>query len=71
MISAALGTKSASQATTGFADDEDIPAWAKGKVESIRLLGIIDGRSGNKLEPADTATRAEAVKVIMKMLQQK
>ena len=71
MISAALGTKPVSQATTGFADDEDIPAWAKSKVESIRLLGIIDGRSGNKFEPANTATRAEAVKVLMKMLQQK
>jgi L-asparaginase type II len=71
MISTALGVEPASQATTGFADDENIPAWAKGKVESIRLLGIIDGRSGNKFEPANTATRAEAVKVLMKMLQQK
>ncbi|MEC0268165.1 asparaginase domain-containing protein [Paenibacillus anseongense] len=71
MISAALGTTPATQAATSFADDEEIPAWAKGHVESTRALGIIDGRSGNKFEPADTATRAEAVKVLMKMMQRK
>ncbi|BFT73984.1 asparaginase domain-containing protein [Paenibacillus sp. P36] len=71
MISAALGTTPAAQAVTSFADDQEIPAWAKGHVESIRLLGIIEGRSGNKFEPADTATRAEAVKVLMKMMQRK
>jgi L-asparaginase type II len=70
MIAAALKLDPAPDSKTGFADDEIIPAWAKGSVEAVRVLKIIDGRSGNRFEPGGTATRAEAVTVILRLLDQ-
>lgn len=61
--------RSVNTTTTGFADDEDIPAWAKGAVGAIRKLGIANGRGGNTFVPSDTATRAEAVVMLLKMLE--
>ncbi|WP_221481916.1 S-layer homology domain-containing protein [Cohnella xylanilytica] len=45
MIAKPLKVSLNSHTTTGFADDENIPRWAKGSVETIRKLGIIDGRT--------------------------
>jgi len=56
---------------TGFADDTDIPGWAKGAVEAIRKLGIVSGRGHNHFVPNDTATRAEATVMLLKMLEQR
>lgn len=56
---------------TGFDDDEDIPHWAIGAVEAIRQLGIISGRGGNQFVPNETATRAEAVVMLLRMLENK
>lgn len=54
---------------TGFADDAIIPAWAKGGVEASRVKGIIKGRGNNRFDPSDRATRAEALVVIMRMIE--
>ncbi|QJD86606.1 S-layer homology domain-containing protein [Cohnella herbarum] len=71
MIANALGKSSEANATTGFADDKDIPAWAKGSVAIAKQAGIVQGKSGNKFAPQDNATRAEAVTVLLKMLTHK
>nr|WP_281272182.1 cadherin-like beta sandwich domain-containing protein [Paenibacillus flagellatus] len=62
---------SAAITATSFTDDADIPAWAKGFVAKAAQEGIIEGRSGNRFEPASTATRAEAVAVLVRILQDK
>ncbi|MGN7382620.1 S-layer homology domain-containing protein [Paenibacillus sp. SAFN-117] len=69
MIARALKMQTNSSATTGFADNEAIPQWAKGAVEAIRKLGIVDGRGGNRFVPNDTATRAEAAVMLLRMLE--
>ncbi|MEK0314863.1 S-layer homology domain-containing protein [Cohnella sp. 56] len=69
MIARALKLPRSVNTTTGFADDEDIPAWARDAVEAIRKLGIANGRGGNKFVPNDTATRSEAVVMLLKMLE--
>lgn len=71
MIARAYGadTETEASAPTGFSDDEDIPVWSKGAVSVIRQLGIVHGRSGNLFEPDLLATRAEAVTLIMNLLQ--
>jgi hypothetical protein len=71
MIAKALGQSVEANAATGFADDRDIPAWAKGSVAIVKQAGIVQGKSGNKFAPQDNATRAEAVTVLLKMLAQK
>jgi len=67
MIARALGTAGNSGDPTAFADDADIPAWAKGAVEALRQLGIVQGREDNRFAPGDTATRAEAAVVLLRM----
>lgn len=55
-------------AATGFADDRNIPTWAKGAVSVIKKLGIIQGKDSNEFDPNASTTRAEAVTVLMRML---
>jgi len=69
MIAKALKLPINVNATTGFADDEDIPEWAKGAVEAIRKLGIANGRGGNQFVPNDAVTRSEAVVMLLKLLE--
>jgi L-asparaginase type II len=68
MLAKAMKLAPTANAVTGFADNKDIPAWAKGAVKAIADKGILTGRSGNKFAPKETATRAEAVTVMIKML---
>lgn len=68
MIAKAYGEDQATVGTTGFADDSEIPDWAKGAVFTIKQLGIVEGRGDNKFIPNETATRAEAVTMIMNLL---
>ncbi|MEX1030082.1 MAG: S-layer homology domain-containing protein [Paenibacillaceae bacterium] len=56
------------ESLSGFADDGDIPVWAKGSVTVAKQQGIISGSTGNKFHPQDIATRAEAVTVIMEII---
>lgn len=57
---------STSAPTTGFADDETIPAWARSAIEAVRQMGIINGRGGNRFIPNGTTTRAEAVVMLLR-----
>ncbi|WP_256761019.1 S-layer homology domain-containing protein [Cohnella sp. WQ 127256] len=68
MIANALGQPIEANATTSFADDKGIPAWAKGSVAIVKQAGIVQGNSDNKYAPQSNATRAEAVTVLLKML---
>jgi len=69
MIVRALGLKLAADGTTGFADDDAIPGWAKSAVDAIRKLGLVAGRGGNQFVPNETASRAEAVVMLVRMLE--
>ncbi|MEQ4482371.1 S-layer homology domain-containing protein [Cohnella silvisoli] len=71
MIAAALGQTNQADATTGFADDKDIPTWAKASVAFVKQADIVQGKGNNQFAPGDNATRAEAVTVLLNMLAQK
>ncbi|WP_164472857.1 S-layer homology domain-containing protein [Cohnella candidum] len=68
MITKALGQSTEATSVTGFADDKDIPAWAKGAVAAMKELGLVEGKGSNAYAPGDQTTRAEAVTVLLKML---
>lgn len=53
---------------SGFKDVTAIPEWSKAAVFKAEQLNIIVGNQGS-FKPADTATRAEAVTVIIRMLE--
>ncbi|WP_230192062.1 chitobiase/beta-hexosaminidase C-terminal domain-containing protein [Paenibacillus sp. CECT 9249] len=69
MVARALQLELNANALPGFADDETIPGWAKGAVEAIRKLGIVDGRGGNRFVPNETASRAEAVVMLLRLME--
>ncbi|UKS26305.1 S-layer homology domain-containing protein [Paenibacillus sp. HWE-109] len=71
MIAKALGQSVEATMATGFADDKDIPGWAKGAVATMKKLGIIEGKGADEFAPVNKTTRAEAVTVLLKMLAQK
>lgn len=71
IVARGLALDTSAFTVTGFADDADIPNWAKGAVGAIRKLGIVSGRGGNKFVPNDVATRAEAVVMFLRMLENK
>jgi hypothetical protein len=55
-------------AESGFADDGQIPEWAKGSVRALRENGIIRGRGDGRFLPFAPASRAEAAMIIFNML---
>ncbi|MEI7024762.1 S-layer homology domain-containing protein [Paenibacillus sp. y28] len=71
MIAKALGQPVEADPAMGFADDKDIPAWAKGAVAAMKKLGIIEGKDNNNFAPDDRTTRAEAITVLLNMLAHK
>jgi uncharacterized repeat protein (TIGR02543 family) len=71
MIANALGQPIDEVTVTGFVDDKVIPKWAKSAVAAMKKLGIITGKDMNKYAPDEHATRAEAVTVLLKMMEQK
>ncbi|WP_160500577.1 S-layer homology domain-containing protein [Paenibacillus dendrobii] len=58
-------------ASLKFADNSQIPAWAKPYAAEAAKKGIMNGRNGNLFAPSAHATRAESVVVILALLQQK
>lgn len=52
---------------TSFADDADIPKWAKGYIYAAVQRGLLNGREGNQFSPAQPATRAEAATTLLRL----
>ncbi|MGN7760880.1 S-layer homology domain-containing protein [Paenibacillus sp. 22594] len=70
ILAKALGVSTEGKTTSSFSDDKDIPAWAKSSVDFVKQAGIAQGKGENAFAPQDSATRAEAVTVLLKLLAQ-
>ena len=51
-------------AEISFTDQSQIAVWAKEAVGFMQMAGVMNGRDGNRFDPAGTATRAEAAAVL-------
>jgi hypothetical protein len=67
MLANALGLPIEAKAATDFADNKDIPAWAKGAVSADKKLGLLEGKGSNAFDPNGKTTRAEAATVLLKV----
>jgi hypothetical protein len=68
MAARALGLDAAGSGTgSGFADDRQIPAWAKGASAALKEAGLAEGKEGGIYAPAASTTRAEAVTLLQRM----
>jgi hypothetical protein len=65
-----LGKSNEASATTGFADDKDIPEWAKSSVAYLKSAGLVKGMGDNEYAPQDHATRGEAITILLNLLKQ-
>lgn len=70
MVVRALQLEHKAAASTSFADDASIPAWAKEYVNAAVDKKIIEGRSGNRFAPLAQTTRAEAAVIMLRLLDQ-
>lgn len=69
MIARAANLPVLEDAVTGFSDDEEIPAWAKGYVAAAEASRLLEGRGDDRFVPADTITRAEAAVILIRLLE--
>ncbi|WP_246096637.1 NEAT domain-containing protein [Paenibacillus sinopodophylli] len=58
-------------ATLSFADASAVPAWAQKEVAAAVEAGFINGKGNNLFDPNANATRAEALTLVMKLLEEK
>ena len=54
---------------SGFADSASVSAWAADALQWANGQGLINGKNGNLLDPAGTATRAEAAAILSRFCQ--
>lgn len=54
-----------------FKDEASIPAWAKAAVSGAAEAGLLQGDALGKFLPLKTATRAEAVVVLLRIMEKK
>jgi hypothetical protein len=70
VIAGVLAKPDGANTATHFADDTDIPLWAKSSVAAVQQAGIMQGKDAGQFAPQDRATRAEAVTVLLKLKSQ-
>jgi hypothetical protein len=51
-----------------FKDKDDIPSWAQASVAAAANDKLIQGRGNNRFAPGEFATRAEALKIVLNLL---
>ncbi|MCI3923761.1 NEAT domain-containing protein [Paenibacillus sp. TRM 82003] len=69
IVARAAGLPLDTGASLSFADGNDVPAWAQKEVAAAVAAGLIGGKDGNRFDPNATATRAEALTLIVRMLE--
>ncbi|KOR90326.1 polysaccharide lyase family 8 super-sandwich domain-containing protein [Paenibacillus solani] len=69
MAAKALDLTNGSQTGLTFADADEIPVWARGWIFSAVNEGLLQGRGVNHFAPTEHATRAEAVTVLLNVVQ--
>lgn len=68
IIARAANLKLSDSSTTTFSDSADIPAWASKEVSAAVEAGLVLGKD-NRFAPNETSTRAEAITMIMRLLE--
>ncbi|AIQ43223.1 MULTISPECIES: S-layer homology domain-containing protein [unclassified Paenibacillus] len=62
------GYQLSGQAGSGFADADQISAWAKDSVAAAGAAGLLQGRGDGQFSPQEQLTRAESVQVLYNLL---
>ena len=68
MVARAANIDLSTSMVTSFIDDSIIPQWSKTAAASLQKLGIINGKGNGEFVPLAKTTRAEAVTIILNLL---
>lgn len=68
MMLRALGIEADSGIELPFTDAGQIPAWARPSIAAAFEAGLVQGKGNGLFKPLDSASRAEAVTIILAML---
>ncbi|MDT3425813.1 putative phosphodiesterase [Paenibacillus forsythiae] len=71
LIVRAGGVQVNPEAALSFADAKDAPKWAVPYIAAIADAGLVNGIGQNRFAPNQSVTRAEAVAIILGLLQQR
>lgn len=55
--------------STSFADDREIPSWAKDSIYMAQEIGLVKGDNLNRVNPNDVLTRAESSAMLVRFLE--
>lgn len=69
IIARAAGLQLDETAAMNFNDNTDIPSWAQKEVAAAVKAGLIQGKGDGSFAPNETATRAEALTMIIRLLE--
>lgn len=69
MITRAVQLEAEEATTLSFADAEQIPLWAQKEIAAAVKAGLIQGKANNHFDANGTATRAEALTLIIRLLE--
>ncbi|MHA6480783.1 S-layer homology domain-containing protein [Paenibacillus sp. strain BS8-2] len=69
IVARALALAPSTGGATSFVDDQDIPEWGREGIHALAREGLLTGRKGNLFAPSASATRAEAVVLILRALE--
>ncbi|RAU98158.1 S-layer homology domain-containing protein [Paenibacillus sp. YN15] len=61
--------RSSAETAPGFADQGDIPGWAADAVSAAATAGLFQGDEQGRFLPADAASRAQTISVLVRLLQ--
>ena len=67
VLGALLAEKAELSMTTSFADDADIPDWARTNITRIVSWGLISGFEDNTLRPGAVISRAEIAALLVRI----
>ncbi len=68
MLARSLKLTANPDAKLTFADASDVPSWAHASIVAAVEAGLVKGKSGNRLVLREPITRAEAVVLLLRML---
>ncbi|MFX3632376.1 MAG: cadherin-like beta sandwich domain-containing protein [Candidatus Pristimantibacillus sp.] len=71
LIIRTLGLPVEMDQSTSFADNSSIPPWSLPYIAEAAKRGLVNGLENNRFEPNGTATRAEAVVILTRLLNRK
>ncbi|TNJ60683.1 S-layer homology domain-containing protein, partial [Paenibacillus hemerocallicola] len=67
LIAKAAGLRTSEAKEAAYADADEIAGWSRPFIVAAHEAGLIEGQSGNLFQPLASATRAEAIVLLLRM----